>query len=187
MACFPPSSGAGVAGRSRSMARGPEHGSGAGPASARERQRGDEQAWPLGSYLELGALPSAVPCARLHAKQVIWEWNLDGLTETIELIVSELVTNAQRASASLTGSRYRGQRTPGVPPVRLWLRADTDRVLIQVWDADHHLPEPQSPDLAAEGGRGLLLVETLSADWGAYLLEGSSGKVVWAIASRAYP
>jgi len=30
--------------------------------------------WPLRSYLELGALPSAVPCARLHAKQVLWEW-----------------------------------------------------------------------------------------------------------------
>jgi hypothetical protein len=33
---------------------------------------------PLHSYLELGAFPSAVPCARLHAKQVAWEWGLDG-------------------------------------------------------------------------------------------------------------
>jgi hypothetical protein len=31
-------------------------------------------AWPLRSGLELGALPSAVPCARLHARQVTWEW-----------------------------------------------------------------------------------------------------------------
>jgi hypothetical protein len=30
--------------------------------------------WPLRSHLELGALPSAVPCARLHAKHVLWEW-----------------------------------------------------------------------------------------------------------------
>ena len=31
-------------------------------------------AWPFSSHLELGALDSAVPCARLHARQVVWEW-----------------------------------------------------------------------------------------------------------------
>jgi len=30
--------------------------------------------WPLCSYLELGALPTAVPCARLHARHVLREW-----------------------------------------------------------------------------------------------------------------
>jgi hypothetical protein len=45
--------------------------------------------WPLRSYLELGALPSAVPCARLHAKQVLWEWGLDALAEAVELVVSD--------------------------------------------------------------------------------------------------
>jgi len=30
--------------------------------------------WPLRSSLELGALSSAVPCARLHVKHVLWEW-----------------------------------------------------------------------------------------------------------------
>ena len=34
---------------------------------------------PLRSYLELGALPTAVPCARLHARHVLWEWGLNGL------------------------------------------------------------------------------------------------------------
>jgi hypothetical protein len=29
--------------------------------------------WPLRSFLELGALPGAVPCARLHTRQVLWE------------------------------------------------------------------------------------------------------------------
>ena len=37
-------------------------------------------------------LPSAVPCALLHARQVVWEWDLEALAEMIELIVSELVT-----------------------------------------------------------------------------------------------
>jgi histidine kinase-like protein len=145
----------------------------------------DEPTWPFSSYLELGALPGAVPCARLHTKQMLWEWGIDEVTDTVELLVSETVTNAQRACAAFTGSRYRGRWTAGVPPVRLWLNADEGHVLIQVWDGDRRLPEPQSIDLDAESGRGLLLVETLSTEWGAHLLEGSSGKVVWAAVSRA--
>lgn len=65
--------------------------------------------------------------------------------------------------------------------MRLWLSAGKKRALIQVWDADHHLPEPQNADLIAESGRGLLLVESLSAQWGAYVPDGSSGKAVWAL------
>jgi hypothetical protein len=30
--------------------------------------------WPLRDFIELGALSSAVPCARLHARQLMWEW-----------------------------------------------------------------------------------------------------------------
>lgn len=159
----------------------PEHGSGVGPASNHEKQRRQMNDWPLRSYLELGALPSAVPCARLHAKHVLWEWGHDDPAETAELIVSELVTNAQRASAGLAGSRYDGCWKPGVPPLRLWLSSDEQRVLIQVWDGDHRLPEAQSVALEAESGRGLLLVESLSEEWGAFVPEQSSGKVTWAI------
>jgi hypothetical protein len=77
-----------------------------------------QTSWPLQSFLELGPLPSAVPCARLHARQVVWEWGLVRLSEDIELIVSELVTNAVRASEGLM---------PGVPHVRLWLCSDRDQ------------------------------------------------------------
>lgn len=143
--------------------------------------------WPLRSYLELGALPSAVPCARLHARQVLWEWRLEGFSDSVELVVSELTTNAVAASAGLTGSRYRGRWRPGVPPVRLWVCSDKARVLVQVWDGDDRLPEAQGVALLAESGRGLLLVESLSEEWGAYALKGSSGKVVWACATNAMP
>lgn len=117
---------------------------------------------------------------------MLWEWRVldDELASTVELLVSEMVTNAQRASADYTGSRYGGRWTAGAPPVRMWLNADEERVLIQVWDGDRQLPAPQDIDLEAESGRGLLLVETLSAEWGAYPVEGSSGKVVWAVVSR---
>lgn len=55
--------------------------------------------WPLQSYLELAALPGAVPCARLHARQVLREWGHGAMVESVELMVSEVVTNAVRASA----------------------------------------------------------------------------------------
>ncbi len=35
--------------------------------------------WPLRDFLEYGALPSAVPSARLHARQIAWEWGLSAL------------------------------------------------------------------------------------------------------------
>lgn len=57
--------------------------------------------WPLRSYLELGALPTAVPCARLHARQLVWEWGLNGLAANTELLVSELVTNADAPRGAL--------------------------------------------------------------------------------------
>lgn len=138
--------------------------------------------WPLRTYLELGALPSAVPCARLHARQVLWEWGLCGLAETVELVVSELMTNAVRATEGLTGRGYRGEWNAGLPPVRLWLSSDRQRVLIQVWDGDHHMPvRSDTEDLDAECGRGLMLVECVSVDWGSFAPEGSSGKLVWSV------
>ena len=137
--------------------------------------------WEVCTFLELGALPTAVPCARLHARQVLWEWQLSELTDTAELIVSELVTNAVRASAGLTGWRRSGRWVPGTPPVRLWLSCDRRRVLIQVWDASDRHPAPQHPGPDAESGRGLLLVESLSAEWGSYPPDRSSGKIVWAL------
>ena len=51
------------------------------------------------SYLELGALPTAVPCARLHARHLLWEWGLSALVEDTELLTSELITNAVKATA----------------------------------------------------------------------------------------
>src|SRR6202050_1578894 len=96
--------------------------------------------WAQHSYLPLGVLPTAASCARGHAKLVGGEWGLAAMAETIELVVSELVTNALQASAGLTWSRYHGKLIPGVPPIRLWLWSDYQRVLIQVWDGNDHIP-----------------------------------------------
>ena len=138
-------------------------------------------AWPHQTFLELGALPTAAPCARLHTTLVLWEWELGSLVRTAGLVVSELVSNAVQASAALTGSRFSGQWAPGTPPVRVWLSADDHRVVIQVWDGSDRPPVPQAVAPEADSGRGLLLVGSLSAEWGCYTPEKSSGKVVWAV------
>ena len=131
--------------------------------------------WPLRSYLELGALPTAVPCARLHARHLVWEWGLNGLAADTELLVSELVTNAVQA---MTGHHDQAA-------LRLRLSGDNARVLIEVWDADPRPPAPKdlsedgTPDLHEEGGRGLFLVAALSTRWDWYLTQEPPGKVVW--------
>jgi hypothetical protein len=153
------------------------------PDSATDSGQADEAgiAWPHQSFLELGALPTAAPCARLHSTLVLWEWQLGALVRTAGLVVSELVGNAVQASAGLTGSRFAGHWTPGTPPVRMWLSADDHRVVIQVWDGSDRPPVPQPVEPEADSGRGLLLVGALSAEWGCYTPEKSSGKVVWAV------
>ncbi len=133
--------------------------------------------WPLRDAIEFGPLPGAVPCARLHTRLLLAEWGLTGLTGQAEVVVSELVTNAVAASRQL----------PWISPVRLWLYADTARVLIAVWDANPQLPTRAGADELAESGRGLLLVESLSAGWDAYPTADWGGKVVQAICALGEP
>jgi hypothetical protein len=139
------------------------------------------------TYLELGALPTAVPCARLHVKHVLREWQMPSLADAVELVVAELVTNAMQASAGLTSSQFAGRWSAGLPPVRLWLASDGQYAVVQVWDANDKLPVHETVPLDAETGRGLLLVESLADEWGSYTPEASSGKVVWALISERQP
>jgi hypothetical protein len=156
------------------------------PALSIDRQEpGPEDEWPLRSYLQLGALPGAVPCARLHTKLVLWEWGLDRLVETAELLVSEIVTNAVRVSAGPADGQRGDQRPRGLPTVWFWLASDRRNVLMQVWDGHHEMPTWHDVGPEKESGRGLLLVERFSDRWGAYTPDGWSGKVVWAIVSEA--
>ena len=54
-------------------------------------------------------------------------------------------------------------------------------MVIQVWDGSDRPPVPKPVEPEADNGRGLLLVGSMSAEWGCYAPENSSGKVVWAV------
>jgi anti-sigma regulatory factor (Ser/Thr protein kinase) len=113
-----------------------------------------------------------VPCARLHAKHVLREWGITGdPAESVELAVSELVTNAIQASAALPD--------PVPAAVRLWLSRDVSHVLVEVGDAVAAPPAAERPEDPSEHGRGLMIVDAVSDERGTYELP-AGGKVVWA-------
>jgi anti-sigma regulatory factor (Ser/Thr protein kinase) len=131
--------------------------------------------WPLQTRLELAALPTAPGCARDHVRALAHEWGLAGLADTAKLLVSELVTNAVQAAQHL---KTRVDLAV-VPVVGLWITSDGVSMTIRVWDACDDMPVRQDADPDAVSGRGLLLVETLGKDWGAY--RQAEGKVVWVL------
>jgi anti-sigma regulatory factor (Ser/Thr protein kinase) len=144
------------------------------PVLGARRAQGTPGSWQSRTFLELAVLPSAVPCARLHVRQVLWEWGLSAIKETAELLVSELVTNSVNAA----------QATDHSPTLRLRLSANRARLLVEVWDGTTHPPVPRGlendvPALDAERGRGLFLVEMLSERWGWYPARNPEGKVTW--------
>jgi anti-sigma regulatory factor (Ser/Thr protein kinase) len=127
--------------------------------------------WPLQSHIDLAALPTAVACARGHVRAVAAEWGLADLADTAELLASEIITNAVVASGRL--------RIAGPPVVRIGLTSDRESLVIRVWDASDGIPVRQQGGPGYDGGRGLVIIDALSADWGCY--REPHGKVVWAL------
>lgn len=100
----------------------------------------------LKAVLDLGAVPTAPSCARAWTRQILWEWRLAGLSDTTEVIVSELTTNAVLAS-----------RQEGRPCIRLILTLDEGELAILVHDYCSGSPQPRGAgpdDLAGGGARG---------------------------------
>jgi anti-sigma regulatory factor (Ser/Thr protein kinase) len=127
--------------------------------------------YPLESILEFRPLPTAVPCGRLHARNVLFEWHLTGLTEDAELIVSELLTNAY------TASRPEGQFHDLT--ITLRLRANNRYLIIEVWDRSPDDPHAKAQDTESDSGRGLMIVDALANRWG-HQRTAAYRKVVWA-------
>ncbi|MER5537661.1 SpoIIE family protein phosphatase [Streptomyces mirabilis] len=111
---------------------------------------------------ELPNDPAAVRIARQAAACQLSEWGLEHLVATVQLIVSELVTNAIRYG--------------GGP---ICLRLIQHQVLTcEVSDSNTSHPRPRQPHIIDEQGRGLFLVAQLSRRWGSR--SATDGKVVWA-------
>ncbi|MFF1403146.1 SpoIIE family protein phosphatase [Streptomyces sp. NPDC058294] len=106
--------------------------------------------------------PAVVAQARKFVDGHLEAWNLNHLTFSAELIVSELVTNA---------IRYGGDG-----PFRLRLILDTV-LTCEVSDTNETQPRLRRARLTDEGGRGLFLVAQLSHRWGGRYTE--HGKTLW--------
>jgi anti-sigma regulatory factor (Ser/Thr protein kinase) len=156
---------------------GPEHCSDVGPAS--KGGGAVTASWPLSDTLTLGALPTAVASARAHARALIGDWGMADVAEDVELVVSELVTNAVVASTEVDGRPNYAYAGGGLPVVHLRLWSDHVHIVIEVWDQSPRVPEATRPEPDAESGRGLLLVEALCERWGWEHVPEWPGKVVW--------
>lgn len=128
------------------------------------RSAGSHAAWTLPRR------PSSPGRARQQVRGVLAAWGL-AATDTadgVELIVSELVTNAVVHTSTSS--------------VRLRLSLTADGVLVTVFDEGPGPPgAPGKPDLEAacgEGGRGLFLIDQTATSWGVRRL--AAGTVVWA-------
>jgi hypothetical protein len=117
--------------------------------------------FPRRSFLELGAYEPAPGSARGHARNLLAEWGLGAFEEKVCLVVTELVTNSPLATGTV---RWAAER----PPVRLWLLAGRDGILVAVWDAVTSMPQPRAAGEQDESGRGLQLVAHCSAWWDCY-------------------
>jgi hypothetical protein len=146
--------------------------------------------WPLQTRLDLGALPGAVPCARLHARLVLTEWGQAQAGDSVELIVSELMTNALRACTDPVAGRPGYDAEGRQLPLGLRLASDRRQVLVEIWDGNLAPPVPGQTSLDGETGRGLLMVEAVSSRWGYYYParqprgtapDERAAKVVWAL------
>jgi DNA-binding NarL/FixJ family response regulator len=106
--------------------------------------------------------------ARRFVTSALTGWQEGRLIETVELLVTELVTNVIL-------------HTSATPDVRVSLLKD--RVHVEVRDSDPVPGRPSLPAPTATSGRGLHLVDALAGAWGSVEVPG--GKVVWFDLPRA--
>jgi anti-sigma regulatory factor (Ser/Thr protein kinase) len=108
--------------------------------------------------------PGSVGNARRFAASTMGEWGLE--PDDVALAVSELATNAFRHGCSpFTVSLFRGG-------------LDGRDVVVEVADESQAPPSKTVALPTDTTGRGLMLIDAISADWG--FRPSPGGKVVWA-------
>jgi len=108
--------------------------------------------------------PIAAEQARALVRFASAEWGAHDVIDNVRLIAVELVTNALKIGE--------------VFEIAISWQAGT--VLVEVSDSSEAAPDRQRQSAERVDGRGLLLVEACSKDWG-WRLEDRGGKTVWAI------
>jgi hypothetical protein len=127
----------------------------------------------------LAALPTAPATARGHVRGTLAVWRLSELSDTVELVVSELAANAVNASVSRDG--WSANLDGRMPMIRIGLFADGAVLVAEVWDQAEGVPARKNAGDTDESGRGLDLVHELTnARWGWYHAPSGPGKCVWA-------
>ncbi|RZB13764.1 GAF domain-containing protein [Streptomyces sp. F001] len=106
--------------------------------------------------------PAAVAGMRAAVSQKLEEWGLSDLAFGMELVLSELITNAIRH---------------GSPPVHVRLLRDRT-LTCEVSDGSSTSPHLRYAATTDEGGRGLFLVAQVADRWGTRYTP--RGKVIWA-------
>ena len=119
-----------------------------------------------GCRVRLATGPAAPAEARRRVRDAIRSWRVPVDLDAALLLTSELVTNAVRHEA--------GQRAQAVV---LAIACSRGRLRVDVHDTSRSLPAVAEVPADAETGRGLLLVETLSDEWGFY--RTPAGKAVY--------
>lgn len=116
------------------------------------------------STMRLTAEPVSVSRERRFVRLRLGEHMPAYPADEVELVVSELVTNALRYAQ---------------PPFRVRLRAFDQTLRVEVEDGTQAPPVRVVARIFAVRGRGIALVNVLSRDWGV-ITRTPSGKSVWA-------
>jgi two-component sensor histidine kinase len=124
------------------------------------------------AIMAAGQLPGSVRTARDFTSRTLADWDLCALAADAAVVVSELVTNAL-LHGSGPGSGVAG------PPAELVLWGRASQLICVVTDSSPLPPVRGTAGLAAESGRGLVVVQALARAWGWTLL-GLRRKAVWA-------
>src|SRR5262252_1734242 len=104
--------------------------------------------------VRLATGPAAAAEARRQVQSVIRTWDLPVDADVAVLLTSELVTNAIRHEVCET--------------ITLAISCPRGQLRVEVHDTSCSMPVLADVPIDAEAGRGLLLVATLSTDWGIY-------------------
>jgi anti-sigma regulatory factor (Ser/Thr protein kinase) len=119
----------------------------------------------------------SIATARAFTVQTLQKWGAESRGDDAAAVVTELMTNALRHA--LAELRADSQGAPAWP-IRLGLVDPGPYVICAVADPSSRLPTPRRPDWQDEAGRGLLVVGSLSDQWGSCAAPDGRGKVVWA-------